>query len=107
MKHYRVLFAPEARDEALAAAAYIASHSPLNAARWYEGLERTIKTLSSMPRRCPVAPESAALGQDLSHCIYKSHRIVFRIEDDSRTVRILHVRHAKQRAIGEPGEGID
>lgn len=107
MKRYRVLFAPEAREEALAAAEYIAARSPLNATRWYEGLERTLKTLGSMPCRCPVAPEIAALGQELRHRVYKSHRIIFRVEEDSRTVRILHIRHARRRAIGESAEESD
>jgi plasmid stabilization system protein ParE len=101
MKQYQVLFSPEAREEALIAAEYIRVYSPVSAARWYEGLERVIEALSSFPKRCPLAPEEVFLGQDLRHYVYRSHRIIFRIEEDSRTVRILHIHHARQRTIGE------
>lgn len=87
--------------EALDAARYIARHSPRNASRWYSGLERAIESLSLFPHRCAVAPEAAYLGQQLRHYLYKSHRIIFAIDDVTRTVRILHVRHSAMRAIGE------
>lgn len=102
MKRYQVAFLPEARLEALAAAEYIARTSPGNAARWYEGLEKVIRRLEVMPRRCALAPESIYLETELRHYVYKSHRIIFQVDDDKRTVRILHVRHCARRAIGEP-----
>lgn len=102
MRRYQVIFMPEAAEEALAAAEYIASDAPAAAASWYHGLEAAIRSLEAFPRRCPAAPESAVLGQGLRHLVYKSHRIIFRIETQTRVVRVLHVRHAKQRAIGEP-----
>jgi plasmid stabilization system protein ParE len=107
MKRYRVMFASEALEEALAAAAYIASDAPTTAASWYEGLQQAIDSLGSFPRRCPVAPESEFLGHELRHLTYKSHRIIFRIEQDARVVRVLHIRHAKQQAIGEPARPPD
>jgi plasmid stabilization system protein ParE len=102
VKRYQVVFLPEARLEALAAADYIANTSPSNAERWYEGLEQVIRRLEAMPRRCPRAPESTFLNDDLRHYLYKSHRIIFRVEEADRIVRILHIRHASRRAIGEP-----
>jgi plasmid stabilization system protein ParE len=102
VKKYRVDFSPEARLEALEAAEYIARTSPAAALRWYEGLERALAGLEAMPRRWARAPESEFLGEELRHSLYKSHRIIFRIEEDTRSVRVLHVRHAARRAIGEP-----
>ena len=58
-----------------------------------------------MPGRCSQARESATLGLDLRHYIYHSHRIIFRIEEEAGIVRILHVRHAARRAIGETVDG--
>ena len=84
MKNYAVVFTPEAQQEALDAAAYIAGTSPLNARRWYDGLEAAILSLASFPRRCAQAPESEFLGEELRHCVYKSHRIIFRIEERIR-----------------------
>jgi plasmid stabilization system protein ParE len=101
VKRYEVVFLPEARLEALAAAEYIARHSPGNAIRWYRGLEKAIRRLEMMPRRCTIAPESTYLDVELRHYIYKSHRVIFQVDDTERVVRILHVRHCAQRAIGE------
>jgi plasmid stabilization system protein ParE len=100
--HYDVLFTPAARVQALAAAEYIARSSPRNAARWYEGLEKAILSLELFPHRCGAARENEFSGEDLRQFIYKSHGVIFRIEERPKTVHILHVRHAAQRAIGEP-----
>jgi plasmid stabilization system protein ParE len=54
-----------------------------------------------MPARCGVAREHGVLGRDLRQYIYHSHRIIFRIEESTAVVRVLHVRHAAQRALGE------
>ncbi|MFM9956536.1 MAG: type II toxin-antitoxin system RelE/ParE family toxin [Phycisphaerales bacterium] len=55
---YRVIFSPEARDEALDAADYIGANADaVTALRWYEGLEAAIASLESMPARCGPARE--------------------------------------------------
>ncbi len=102
MKTYKIVFTFQAREEALAAAEYIAQTAPLTAARWYEGLEAVVRKLDSFPNRCALAPESEFLGEELRHSIYTSYRIIFRVEEATQTVRILHVRHGSRRAIGEP-----
>lgn len=101
MKIYSVVFDSEAQTEALEAADYIARDAPDRAATWFTGLKRAVESLTKLPARCPLARESKSLGQDLHQLIYHSHRIIFRIEEDSRIVRILHVRHAAQRTLGE------
>jgi plasmid stabilization system protein ParE len=50
------------------------------------------------------ARESVTLGVNLRQYVYHSHRIIFAIEKEASIVRILHVRHAARRAIGEPEE---
>jgi len=99
---YEVLFTPTAQSQALDAAEYIALHSPANALKWYKGVERAIESLSHFPNRCGIAPETEFLGQTLRHYIYKSHRIIFRVEDDAKIVRILYVRHGAMEPIGKP-----
>ncbi len=101
MKTYEVLFDPHAQAEAFAAADYIAQDSPERAAKWFAGFTRAINSLSTMPMRCAQARESKTLGVDLRHYIYRSHRIIFRVEEEAGIVRILHVRHAARRTIGE------
>lgn len=91
---YKVIFRPEARDEAIEAASYIAEHaSAKTALQWYEGLESAIESLATMPLRCPLARESDAFpGVELRQIIFKSHRLIFTVK--KHTVHILHVRHA-------------
>lgn len=91
---YRVVFRDEARDEALAAADYIAAHSSVAAAgRWYSALGKAIASLSVMPRRCsPAREQPAHPGAELRQLIFKSHRLVVTIRGNQ--VHVLHVRHA-------------
>lgn len=101
MKTYRVRFQPEAQREALEAADFIAANSPANADKWFDGLVQVIESLRTMPQRCSRARESETLGVELRQYIYHSHRIIFRIEERTRTLRVLHIRHASRRALGD------
>lgn len=50
-----------------------------------------MKTLVSMPKRCPRAPEDGLDGLEIGHLVHGRYRIVFGI--DGETVIILQVRH--------------
>lgn len=65
--------------------------SPLNAVRWVDGIEGAIHSLSSMPERCVIAPESEAFDREIRQIIFRSHRVLFVVEEDR--VHVLHVRH--------------
>jgi plasmid stabilization system protein ParE len=104
LKHYEVVVDKDAADEAMDATAFIAQSSPLNAIRWLERLQRAIESLQSMPNRCGYARENDLLGEKLRQYIYKSYRIIFQVDEAAGIVRILHVRHAARRAIGEMEE---
>ncbi len=100
---YAVLITPTARQEIEEAFAYIYREAPLNAQRWLAALYGKIDTLELFPKRCPVAPESEHIGEELRHMIFKSYRVIFRIEEGAHFVRVLGVRHAARRAPGEAG----
>ena len=91
---YQIIFRPEARDEAIESASYIAEHSSADIAlQWYEGLKNAIESLSTMPLRCPLARENDAFpGVELRQIIFRSHRLIFTVKQ--RTVHILHIRHS-------------
>ncbi len=93
---YRVIFRPIAREQALRAVAFIADRgNPENARRWLVGLEEEIDSLSTMPRRCGLARESAAFpSRELRQLLYKSHRVIFTIRNDE--VCVLQIRHVAQ-----------
>lgn len=100
--NYAVELTPTAEAELMSAFWYIHERAPLNAARWLKGVYTAIDTLETLPRRCGIAPEAEHLGEELRNLRFKSHRIIFHVDEPRRTVRILYVRHGAQRAIGEP-----
>ena len=104
VERYEVFLTPTAQALAVAAAEYIAENSPRSAIKWYAGLERTIERLSVFPHRCAIAPESQLFGQELRHALYKSHRIIFRIEEPAKIVRVLYVRHGAMLPVGQAFE---
>ncbi|MDX2148796.1 MAG: type II toxin-antitoxin system RelE/ParE family toxin [Planctomycetota bacterium] len=90
---YTVIFRPEARQEAIDAADYIAEHgSPEIALQWYESLEAVVASLTHMPARHGYAREHGSVsGVELRQALFKSHRLIFTIREDE--VHVLHVRH--------------
>jgi plasmid stabilization system protein ParE len=81
--------------------------SPEKASQWYSGLLQAIESLSQMPKRCPLAREDRYFSQEIRQLIYGRGRVAYRLlftileEQNTSTVRILHIRHASQQAIGE------
>jgi len=52
-------------------------------------------------------PRAAYFDEELRQLIYKSHRVIFTIDDSRKNVIVLFVRHAKRRAKGEPSDEED
>lgn len=69
--------------------------------RWFEELEEAIASLSKLPQRWPVAPESFAFPFEVRHLLYGHrphiYRILFTISD--KVVYVLHVRHGRRRVL--------
>jgi plasmid stabilization system protein ParE len=99
VKKYEVIVTPEAEAGIVSAVAFIRQHSPENAIKWVRGLYKKIQTLETMPERCPLARENEYFEEELRQLVFKSHRIIFRIEKREHLVIVLHVRHGKQRTI--------
>ena len=68
------------------------------AARRFNGLEEPIFTLERLPRRCPVAPESRKAKRRLRQLLYGAkrdvYRVIYEIDESSKVVQILTIRHA-------------
>lgn len=104
MKRHKVIVTPEAQADIEGSFRFINEDFPLNAARWLIDLYSQIETLERFPERCPHARESEYYNDELRQLIFKSHRIVFFVDSTNATVYVLHVRHARRRAVGEPEE---
>jgi plasmid stabilization system protein ParE len=107
---YRVDISEVAEAEIDAAYLWISRRSPEGAGRWHAGLLQAIESLAEMPGRCPLARERGYFAQEVRQLLYgrgqNLYRILFVIHDpvdeaDEATVRILHLRHAAQQALGE------
>lgn len=100
--NYTVEITPTAQTELRDAYKFIHTDSPGNARRWLRGLLDVIKGLEEFPTRYGVAPDSEFLGRELRHVTFKSHRVVYLVEEDPRIVRVIAIRHGAQRFVGQP-----
>ena len=99
MKTYRVEFTPDARQDILDHAQYIAGqeHNNTYALAWYEGMYAAVMSLKEMPQRCPMARENDAFEQEIRQLVYGSHRAIFSMHDDQGLVAIHRVWHTSRR----------
>jgi len=98
---YSVEMTPTAERELRSSFQYIHARAPRNAVRWLKGIYDAIGSLEEFPNRCAIAPESQHLGETVRHQLFKSHRIIFFVDEPSHSVKILYIRHAKMRTVGE------
>ena len=83
---------------------HIRADDSAQALAWFNGLETAIASLNRHPSR------GAAIGEDkhLRHLLYgnKPHiyRIIFAIDQLSRVVSVLHIRHGARDALPPEGE---
>jgi plasmid stabilization system protein ParE len=91
---YRILLSPLARQEILETADYIQEMSDAGrAAAWKNALLKSIAVLDDMPYRCLIADESSDVGVELRELHFRTHRIIFTIDESEQTVQILRVYH--------------
>lgn len=88
---YEVVITPTAETNLGEIHRYIALDSATAARKFLVGLRGKIKTLASMPERCPLAPEDGLDGMTIRQLLYGEYRILFAI--DAGHVVILQVRH--------------
>ena len=88
---YKVVVTPTAEANLDQILHFIALDSPTAARRFVAGLRSKIRTLATIPKRCPLAPEDGLDGLEIRHLIYSNYRIIFVIDADQ--VVVLQVRH--------------
>lgn len=94
---YHVIVTRTADAEAMEAFRWYAERSPEVARRWYQSLERAMKTLETHPARHPVSEDdSEALGREVRIKLYGRRRGIFRIlfAIEGETVWVLRIRHS-------------
>jgi len=98
---YRVVTTAAAEEEIAESYRYIGARSPMNAIRWVRQLYVAIDALGEF-HGYASAPESIFLKTDLRHKKFKSHRIIYSVDDVNHAVIVHFVRHGARRAVGEP-----
>ena len=102
---YNVIVTPAAEYDIAEGFAYIQARSPENSERWLRGLYKLVHKLETLPKRCGRAREADDFGLDLRQLVFKSHRIVFRIDDAAGEVRVIRVIHGAR--LGLTREDLD
>lgn len=88
----KIVWTARAIERADQEAAFIARDKPRAAKGWLEGLFKAVDRLRYFPLSGAALPELEA--SDYRQLVYKSHRVVYRVEGD--TVAILTIRRFKQ-----------
>jgi hypothetical protein len=60
-----------------------------------DGITEVISRLREFPHACSLARESVEFGMPMRQCVYKSHRIIFDVVEN--TVRIHRIVYAARR----------
>lgn len=77
------------------------------ARRWYQILKETIRSLSTLPERHPIAPEfeREELGDQIRQMVFQRYRILFTVRENK--VHVLHVRGAYKSNESEEEAGVE
>jgi toxin ParE1/3/4 len=98
---YRVEIARNAEAELEDLYLWVVARAPQQDARWFNGLERAVLSLSNHPNRCPIAPESVGPEAHVRVLQYgrKPHvyRVFFIVDDHADVVHVIHVRRGGGR----------
>jgi plasmid stabilization system protein ParE len=95
---FSVRISAYAEADLRAATEWIARDSSEAAARWANGFQRLLRSLSSNPRRCGFANEHGSVPFEVRQILYgrrRNYRAIFTIRDHE--VVVLAIRHAAQQ----------
>lgn len=102
---YRIIFDPRASQDLDEIFEYICRQNhgdPSRATAWLLDAHQAVRHLELIPNGHGFAREAQVLKIPLRQLIYKSHRFIFQVDEQARSVLILHVRHAaRQPAPGD------
>ncbi len=91
---YVVIVTQKAKDDLRHYYAVAAEHAPHPAARWLNGFEEALQSLSEKPARCGLAPENDLVDPPIHQFFHgkrsRRYRALFTIEENR--VLILHIR---------------
>lgn len=94
---YVVKFSTRAERDLVEIDEYIGVRHSAAARRWFDRLEKAMYRLERFPRRCRPAVEGRALRRMTRQLLYgrrpNVYRVLFEIDEATRTVLVLAIRH--------------
>lgn len=93
---YEVVITPAAEANLDHILHFIALDNPVAGRKFVAGLRNKLKSLASMPERCPLAPENGFDGVTIRHLLHGNYRLLFTVETER--VIVLQIRHAARKA---------
>lgn len=91
---YEIQFTASARRDLLDTCHYLEEAAPEYVRHWLEGIFRTANSLREMPLRHALIAESSRVGRPLRSLRYRSHRLVYEVDDVNELVTILRIYHS-------------
>jgi plasmid stabilization system protein ParE len=93
MKKYKVIIEPSAHQDLRQSYLWGTEEWDVaQAKKWLREIRKAAMSLSSLPERHPIAPESDEFNEEVRQLVYGRYRILFTIRQ--KTVYILHCRGA-------------
>ena len=86
--------------------------APKSATMLRDGLAESLRSLSEMPNRCGLAPETGQLDRPIRQLLYRHGKATYRIlflafesvEDSPALVRVVRVLHGSQQSLISPAD---
>jgi plasmid stabilization system protein ParE len=104
---YRVVLADSAKADASAIYERVVEAAPYRGLLWFQALMDCLHSLDEHPTRCPLAREAKKAHREIRCLLFGKqrniYRILFQIDEQRKTVRVLHIRHGA-RADMKPAE---
>jgi len=97
MVPYRVIITPRASVDLEAIYDYIARESAQDAAAMVTRILDALEPLKQFPHRTVVERQSRKLRHPVRSLPVPPYIVYFRVLDDQRVIRVLHVRHGARR----------
>jgi plasmid stabilization system protein ParE len=98
---YRVELADAALADVEAIYAWVLQEAPVRGPAWFDELTDSLFTLEEFPNRCPLAREAKEARRKIRCLLFGKgrgvYRILYEVDEKSRTVWIHHVRHGARR----------
>ena len=97
MDRYRVIITPRAGADLQSIYDYISKDSQQNAAGTIARILDALEPLKLLPHRSLVERQSTKIRHPVRQITVRPYNVYFRVLDDEKVVRVLHVRHAARR----------